>query len=167
MPKTPKVPPVLYFVTVYFDNGVVRTPNLFVKTTPDEAFSFANKFLVEDDYRYRKMSARKLEFVKTFEITPDFYREVSPEEHRDWSGEFNQELVSAGIEKIPNVLVVILTGKAPGVRGTSYFLDEWYPTTDVSKAINLMKKSSLPLFIPARFGHLYRPLEEIHWSGWN
>lgn len=166
MPKV-AMPPSLYYVTVYFENGIFRTPNLFVRPTPDEAFQFANRFLMEEDFKYRKMSARKMEFVSSNEITPDFYHDVPQEQHIDWTGEFNQNMVTAGEAKIPNVLAVILTGKAPGVKGTSYFLDEWYNTTDEKEAMKLMQKSNLPLFIPAKIAHLYHPTTELHWTSWN
>lgn len=167
MPSKLSVPQTLYYVTVYFDNSLIRTPNLFVKPTVDEAFVFANKFLVEDGLRYRKMSARKIEYTASFDITPDFYHSVSEELHTEWTGEFNQEMVSSGEQAIPNSLVVILSGKAPGVRGSAYFLDEWYFTSDTDKAVALMKQSNLPLFIPARTAHLYRPTDELHWTSWN
>lgn len=161
------MPSELYYVSVFFDNNTVRTPNLFVRPTSEEAFIFANKFLMEEGFKYRKMSARKMEFVVSKEITLDFYHEVIETDHIDWTGEFNQQMVSTGEKQIPNVLTVILTGKAPGVKGTSYFLDEWYHTTDPVQAMEQMKKSNLPLFIPAKIAHLYHPTDEIHWTSWN
>lgn len=167
MSKPQVIPSALYYVSVYFENGTIRTPNLFVRPDVEEAFVFANEFLMDEDFKYRKMSARKMEYVASKEITLDFYHEVAQTDHRSWSGEFNQAMVSSGEKQIPNVLTVILTGKAPGVKGISYFLDEWYFTNSVEEAMLQMKESNLPLFIPAKTAHLYKPTNEIHWTSWN
>ena|SRR3989344_5916051 len=162
-----KAPQILYYVSAFFGNGIIRTPNLFVRPTVDEAFSFANKFLIEEDFKYRKMSARKMEFIASKKITLDFYHEVVEADRIIWTGEFNQAMVSGGEKLIPDVLTVVLPGIAPGVSGTSYFLDEWYHTTDIEVAMEQMKNSNLPLFIPTTIAHLYRPTNEIHWTSWN
>lgn len=170
----PTAPAVLYYVTVYFENGYVLTPNVFVRPTAEEAFNLANKIVMRNAPRYQKMSARKMEYVESFPITEDFYHTVSNEDHQEWSPEFNREMVEAGEEAIPEVLVTVLTGKIENKddrklfpKGSAYFLDEWYYTTDVEEARELMKESNLPLFIPAEHAHLYRPTEEVVWSGWN
>lgn len=168
------MPPVLYYVTVYFENGYVLTPNVFVRPTADEAFKLANAIVMKNAPRYQRMSARKMEYLSSFEITDDFYHQVIEEEHQEWSPEFNREMVVAGESGIPEVVTTILEGKIQDPKdrqffpkGPAYFLDEWYFTTDTEEARKLMKKSNLPLFIPARHAHLYRPTEEVVWSGWN
>lgn len=170
----PLVPPVLFYATVYFENEFILVPNVFVRPTIEDVFSLANAIVLQNAPRYKKMSARKLEYVDSFEITEDFYHQVIEEEHQEWSPEFNREMVISGEAAIPDVMVTVLTGKITNKqdkkffpKGDAFFLDEWYYTSDPKEAKEMMKKSNLPLFIPARWAHLYKPTEEVVWSGWN
>ncbi len=167
-------PPTLYYGSVYFDNNYVLVPNIFVRPSIDEVFALANSIVLLNAPRYQKIRARKLEYVDSFVIDDDFYHPVPQENQKEWTPEFNREQVVGGEAAIPNALVTILIGKITNKRdkkffpkGDAFFLDEWYHTSDPKEARELMKKSDLPLFIPAQWAHLYKPTEEVIWSGWN
>lgn len=160
------IPKTLFYVTIHFPDGARRTPNFFLWETVEEAFKGANDLVVESGMKYRSLSARKIVFKKTIPITPDFYHEVPEGESVSWTPEFNQEMIDAGEKIIPNALLVVLSHKG-GAKKPDLFLDEWFHTNSIEKAMAMMKKSNLPLFIGTKFAHVYKPTNEVHWTGWN
>lgn len=167
MPKEKiTVPKVLYYVTIHFPDGTRRTPNFFLWENIDDAFKGANDLVLEGGMKYRSLSARKIVFKKTVPITPDFFHEVPEGEAVTWTPEFNQSMIDLGETKIPKALVVVLSHKG-GAKQPDLFLDEWFHTDKVNQAMALMKKSNLPLFIGTKVAHVYKPTEEVHWTGWN
>jgi uncharacterized membrane protein len=117
-----------------------------VDLTVDEAFKGANDMVLEGGMKYRSLSARKIIFKKSIPITQEFFHEVPEGETVSWTPEFNQSMVDAGEVQIPNALVVVLSHKG-GARKPDLFLDEWFHTSSVAKAMSMMKHSNLPLFI--------------------
>lgn len=167
MPKEKTtIPKTLYYVTIHFPDGTRRTPNFFLWETVDEAFKGANDMVLEGGMKYRSLSARKIIFKKSIPITQEFFHEVPEGESVSWTPEFNQSMVDAGEVQIPNALVVILSHKG-GARKPDLFLDEWFHTSNVAKAMSMMKHSNLPLFIGTKVAHVYEPTTEVHWTGWN
>lgn len=160
-------PKTLYYVTIYFEDDTRRTPNYFLWPSATEAFKNANTAIISETYRYKRLSARRLDYRGSFKITSDFYHNVPDDDHIEWSAEFNESMVVEGESAIPNVLVTLLAGKLTGDKTTRFFLDEWYKTANLEEAKVLMKKSNLPLFVPAKEAHLYQPTTDVKWTSWN
>ena len=160
-------PKILYYVTIYFEDDTRRTPNYFLWETVTGAFKNANNAVISESYRYKRLSARRLDYRGSFKITPDFYHPVSEDDHIDWSAEFNESMVIGGESAIPKVLVTLLSGKLAGEKTPRLFLDEWYKTSNLEEAKVLMRKSNLPLFVPAKEAHLYQPTTDVKWTSWN
>lgn len=154
----------LYYVSIHFEKNLIRTPNFYVFDNIDIAFAVADEFTMSSNFIYRRLLARKIEYVGT-----KILRQTLPalEIMREYDASKNQRNIEYAEDHIAESLACVLVKYSPHIRQNLYFLDSFVLENTVDKAVDYLTTIRKQLHFSTNIVHFYKPTTELSRRGFN